>query len=325
MADAIACDVHTHLIPVEEGNLGVEPGIVWNAGASTLVVDGHKVGMADLFDATKLVAWMDANAVAHAFVSVPPPVYREQLGETESRRWADRINAGLKAVAASYPDRLSALIHLPIHCPAAAAAVAADALVEGNVAFSAPTGAPGVQLADAAFDTLWQSLSNSRAFLFMHPGSCADGRLESFYMTNLVGNPHETGVALASLALGGVLDRFPGIQFCFAHGGGSAPMLAARLERGHFTARPGIDRSLSPPQKLFGNVLVDCITHSEPALELAESVFGSGNVVFGSDWPFPMGIVDPAKQLAGIDAERRRRICCSGAIRLNYKARSKES
>ena len=315
----IACDVHTHLIPIEEGNLGAEAGVSWDAAARALTVDGHRIGMAQLFDCSKLIAWMDANGVAHAFVSVPPPVYREQLGEAESLRWAERLNAGLGAIAARYPDRLTALYHLPIQRPAAAASLAGTAVSAGVRAFAAPTGAPDVQIADAAFEPLWQTLSDAQAFLFMHPGSCADGRLESFYMTNLVGNPQETGVALASLVLGGVLDRFTGIQFCFAHGGGSAPMLAARLERGYSTARPGVDLSRSSPLSQFGKVIVDCITHSEPALQLAESVFGRDNVVFGSDWPFPMGVIEPGKQFATFDPERVRRICCSGAVRLNYR------
>ena len=95
-------------------------------------------------------------------------------------------------------------------------------------------------------------------------------------------------------------------------------MLAARLQRGYVTARPGVDASLSPPSDLFRRLLVDCITHSEPAIALAESVFGQESIVFGSDWPFPMGIISPGEQLASFDADRRRRICCSGAVRLRY-------
>ncbi|MER9316231.1 amidohydrolase [Mesorhizobium sp. M0659] len=315
---AIACDVHTHLIPVHEGQLASELGVAWDIDKKVLTVDGHRVAVPALFERDQLVRWMDDNQVARAFVSVPPPVYRDHLGEAESLRWAGRLNRGLQRIADKHPTRLTALYHIPIRWPKAAAAVAAEGIAAGTKTFAAPTGAPGVQIADAAFRPLWQALSDAGSFLFMHPGSCADGRLDSFYMGNLVGNPHETGVALASLVLGGVLAKYPGIQFCFAHGGGSAPMLAARLQRGFATARPDVDLSLPSPQSLFGNVIVDCITHSEPALELAEAVFGKQNIVFGSDWPFPMGIMQPSQQLASMDPERVQRLCCSGAIRLKY-------
>jgi aminocarboxymuconate-semialdehyde decarboxylase len=30
-------------------------------------------------------------------------------------------------------------------------------------------------------------------------------------------------------------------------------------------------------------------------LKLAQDVFGADHVLFGSDWPFPMGIPDPSR------------------------------
>ena len=42
----------------------------------------------------------------------------------------------------------------------------------------------------------------------------------------------------------------------------------------------------------------------------------SMNVVFGSDWPFPMGLVEPHAQLASLDPVRRRRIFCDNPDRL---------
>jgi aminocarboxymuconate-semialdehyde decarboxylase len=93
-------------------------------------------------------------------------------------------------------------------------------------------------------------------------------------------------------------------------------MLAGRFERGFDTSRPGIDTKRSNPRKLFRNVCVDCITHDADALELAEQVFGESNVLFGSDWPFPMGLPDPHAQMASLDTARRKRIFCDNPQRL---------
>ena len=53
---------------------------------------------------------------------------------------------------------------------------------------------------------------------------------------------------------------------------------------------------------------VDCIAHDADALRLAAAMHGQERVLFGSDFPFSMGLPDPHKQLADTDALLRRRI-----------------
>ena len=67
----------------------------------------------------------------------------------------------------------------------------------------------------------------------------------------------------------------------------------------------GIDTKAASPRKVFRNVCVDCITHDPDSLALADSVFGETQIVFGSDWPFSMGLPDPHKQLADTDGSLR--------------------
>ena len=93
-------------------------------------------------------------------------------------------------------------------------------------------------------------------------------------------------------------------------------MVAGRFERGFDTARPGVDTERLSPKKLFRNVCVDCISHDAVSLTLAEQTFGEGNVVFGSDWPFPMGLIEPHAQMADIDEPRLKRIFCDNPDRL---------
>ena len=44
--------------------------------------------------------------------------------------------------------------------------------------------------------------------------------------------PAETATAVCSLLMGGVLKRFPKLKVCFAHGGGSFPYTAGRIQHG---------------------------------------------------------------------------------------------
>jgi aminocarboxymuconate-semialdehyde decarboxylase len=108
--------------------------------------------------------------------------------------------------------------------------------------------------------------------------------------------------------LGGVLDRHADLHVCLAHGGGLSPAVVGRLQRGYDAKRPSVDLQLSTPQTIARRALIDCIVHDPNALQLAAEVFGEGNVLFGSDWPFPMGLPDPHVQLAGIAANLRKGI-----------------
>jgi aminocarboxymuconate-semialdehyde decarboxylase len=315
--ERIALDVHAHLAPIFPDDLRTIDGVAWKPDAQVLVVDGHDVGMKPLFDPPALVAWMDKHNVEQAWISIPPPLYRPQLKDDAAQAWVTYANNGLQRIAALFPDRLSPLPHLPLQAPALAAEVARDWIARGHRRFGALSGGYGaLALSDAAYEPLWRALNARRAFAFFHPGECADGRLTAFYLSNLIGNPYETAVAIGHLQFGGVFERHPDITFCFAHGGGVLPMLAGRLERGFETARAGIDTKAAPPRRMFRNLCVDCIVHDPNALVLAEQVFGETQIVFGSDWPFPMGLPEPHQQMAGLDPGRRKRIFCDNPDRL---------
>lgn len=312
----ISVDVHAHLIPVAEGGLSAFPGIAWDSETRAFAVDGHKVGLKSLFAPRALLDWMEENGVARALISVPPPVYRPHLPEVEAAAWTRALNEGLAAIVAAHPARLSALLHLPVEHPALACAIAEEAVQGGHTRFAMSAGSAGVMLSDATYGPLWAALDGAGAFLFLHPGEGCDGRLDPFYLHNLMGNPVETALAAGHLVFGGILERHPRLTVCLAHAGGATAALAGRWERGHATARPGLDTSLEPPRRTLRRLCVDCIGHGPEALALAAEVFGPDHVLFGSDWPFPMGLPRPRAQLAGLDADFLRAVLETNAPRI---------
>jgi aminocarboxymuconate-semialdehyde decarboxylase len=290
----IRLDVHAHLIPTEY--VSGAPGVAWDAAAQTLRVDGKAVGLKQLLQPEALIAWMDKNDVAQAWISVPPLVYRQQLDESASEDWSNRLNEGAAAVAARHPGRLKPLYHLPVEHPGLAARLA-HALDGDRFALCAG-GETNLTFSDALLDPLWSVLDARKAFVFLHPGRCCDGRLAPFYLENLLGNPHETAVTVAHLVFGGVLKRFPNIRFCLSHGGGTVPMLAGRWQHGFETNQPGVDTQMTPPATLLSAFYADCLTHSPAALACSAEIFGKERLLFGSDWPFLMGLSQPHDYLA---------------------------
>ncbi len=305
----IALDVHAHLVPIHPELLAGIDGVGWLADTGRLVVDGHAIGIKKLFQPEKLVAWMEKQKIAQAWVSIPPPLYRQHLAQGQAGRWFSYLNDGLGRICAAYPGRLMPLYHLPLEHPALAVDIAHKCVELGDCGFSmAAGGHEGIVYSDAVLEPLWELLDSHSSFVFMHPGHCCDGRLSAFYLENLVGNPHETAVAVSHLVLGGVCARHPLIRFCLAHGGGTMAMLAGRLQQGFDTSRPGVDTALECPREALRRFRVDCILHDADALALAAAVFGEKHVLFGSDWPFPMGLLQPHAQLTQVGDLLRHRI-----------------
>lgn len=311
--DPIALDVHAHLIPVADDRLAGFTGVTWDAATEKLVVDGHGIGLKSLFRPEALIRWMAENVVDHAWISAPPPTYRPTLGADEALRWSDALNAGLQAIAEAHPDKFSVLFHLPVEHPEVAAVIASEWIARGHKRFAMPAGGAGIMLSAPSYAPLWQVLDGAAAFLFLHPGESCDARLDPFYLANLLGNPTETAVASAHLVFGGILQRHPRLTVCLAHAGGTTAALAGRFERGFETDRPGLDNELEPPRRTLKRLCVDCIAHDAAGLMLAAEVFGPDRILFGSDWPFPMGLPKPHEQMAGVEAGLRKAIFCDNA------------
>lgn len=308
--ERIALDVHAHLAPAFKERLAAIEGVTWDEGAGALTIDGYTLAAKSVYRPEALITWMDEQRVERAWISIPPPLYRLQLAEEAMRAWVDYANDGLDMLAAKFPDRLSPLYHLPVTQPALAAQIATERASKGKARFAMPAGSQDhkVILSSPAFAPLWSALDRERAFLFLHPCKGCDPRYEPFYLHNLLGSPIETALAAAHLAMSGVLERHPGMTVCLAHGGGASAAVAGRLERGQVTGRPGADTGAQKPRLAFKRFCVDCIAHDADALQLAAAMHGAERILFGSDWPFSMGLPEPHKQLADVDAALRRKI-----------------
>ncbi|KAK2159928.1 hypothetical protein LSH36_143g02024 [Paralvinella palmiformis] len=127
------------------------------------------------------------------------------------------------------------------------------------------------------------------------------GLMNQYWFPWLIGMPAETTMAICSMIFGGVLERFPRLKVCFAHGGGSFPFTIGRIEHG-FVTRPdlcAIHNKINPRDYL-GRIYTDSLVHDEQALKLLVKVIGKDNICLGSDYPFPLGEQIPGKLIESI-------------------------
>jgi aminocarboxymuconate-semialdehyde decarboxylase len=209
-------------------------------------------------------------------------------------------NDQVAAVVKDHPERFRGLATLPLQAPERAAAElhrAMRSLGLGGAQIGTHVGARNLD--DPSLEPVWAAAHELNAFILVHPYKVAAiDRLQSYYLKNLIGNPLETTIAVASLVFGGVVARYPGITFCFAHGGGFAPYQLGRFRHGwQVRAEPkwslpaGLDDSL-------GRLCYDTILHGAASLEFLVRSAGAARVLLGSDYPFDMGQYD------GVEAVR---------------------
>jgi aminocarboxymuconate-semialdehyde decarboxylase len=143
-------------------------------------------------------------------------------------------------------------------------------------------------------------------------------RLAPAYLSNSVGQPVETAVALSHLIFGGVLDRHPALKICAAHGGGFLPTYIGRAEHA-FKTRSDAHTMAEAPSAYLRRIWFDSLVYTPDGLwHLIEQV-GVGQVVVGTDYPFDMGHYDIdalVGGVSGIDAAERAAILSGNADRL---------
>ena len=244
-------DVHTHLAPL----LSHAVEGVQEDGDGRLVVDGHRVGLPGLYDAQRLTRQLVVNGVDRAWVSAPPPFYRQGMEPAQTRFWVRALDDGLRARLAG-ESTLDRLTYLPFDQPEVALELAGD--VDDSLGWTASAGGGSVALDDPALDPLWTELEARQKPLVLHPGESPDTRLGPHYLSNLLGNPVESGVAAAQLVLGGVLARHPDLTIVLVHCGGVVPAVVGRWSRGHLRRRPPAARQRLPvPHGAGRSVRVD--------------------------------------------------------------------
>ncbi len=300
-------DVHTHIVPPAVVAAGERGAFGMRATPDTLKICAHGVPLHPLSEVAKLVDRIKSDGLDGAIVSVPPPLFRPDLRQSDRRDYASLVNEGLYEACRGHSGALRPLAYLPVEDPVLAASIASG-LDERWAGVVMGTEMADLSYASDAFDPLWRTLAEHKLPLFIHPGSTPDKRLDPFYLTNLIGNPVETTIAAANLVFAGVMQRFPGLNIILAHGGGCVAALCGRWQRGADTNRSGIAKLPLPPIEAVRRFYVDSLVHSPAFLDAIVKTIGADRILLGSDWPFPMGAPSADHELGHLDAALRHQI-----------------
>jgi aminocarboxymuconate-semialdehyde decarboxylase len=160
---------------------------------------------------------------------------------------------------------------------------------------------------DKNFDTLelypfWEAVNSLGMTLLVHhvPQGCLGAivdhmprypmigqeRMRRLHLGTYLGFGLEYTIAAAALTLGGVLDEFPNLRFCFFEAGGTWLAYAMYGSDRSFMIEPQCSRTKELPSELMKR---HCFSAVEPMENISQLVglIGSENYFFGTDYPHP--------------------------------------
>ena len=241
------------------------------------------------WDVERTLAVMDARRIDVAAISPSPLIFHTQWPAELALGLHRRVNDHLADLARKHPDRFAPLGTVPLQDADLAVAELTRCIELGLAGIEIETHAAGRNLDDPTLRPLFATAEQLRAVVFLHPLAVLGAdRMAAHYLTNLIGNPTDTAVAIASLIFGGVLEEFPRSKIVCAHGGGSTPHLCGRWDRGA-RVRPELRHLKRLPSESVRRLYFDSLVHSVDSLALLVRVVGADRVVLGSDYPYDMG------------------------------------
>ncbi len=262
---------------------------------------------------------MDRMGLDVQVMSPVPPQFNYQADAGLCAEASQIINDGLAQAAAS-SDRLVAIGTVPLQdCDRAIAEMERCMGDLGMPGLELGANAGSDEISAARLEPFWARAEELGATILLHPTSFASDRLADHYLSNVIGNPLETTVAVAHLIFDGVLDRYPGLKIILSHGGAYTAAYTARMDHA-WGARPDCRGRISrPPSDYMAQLYLDTIVFATDQLEHLHRKFGADRLLIGTDYAFDMGEYDPiehVQQTPGLDAAAVAQICGGNAVAL---------
>jgi aminocarboxymuconate-semialdehyde decarboxylase len=325
-------DVHAHVMPPETmgraGKYGPElqetdeGRLIIRVGPYASRIEASRglsaARMSGMHDPQTRLEELDAAGIDAMGVSVSPLFYLYWAEPEITIPFASVQNEGLANYCKADSNRLFFMATLPLpHI---------DACLE-ELARAVELGAKGVnvgtgQFGDLNLDSqelwpLYEEIERRSLPIFVHPYPLpmADGQLDRYNMSWVVGYTYQETMAYASLALGGVFDAFPNLKVIITHGGGSVPYQFGRLEEARLR-QPDV-RATKPLSEYRENVFFDILIHDRAGREFLLDFAGADQLLVGDNFG-GWDAVDGVALLndMGLDDEARAKIGGENAARL---------
>lgn len=272
------------------------------------------------WDPERRIKDMDAEGVDIQVLSPIPVTFAYRFPPTAVLELSRYQNDEIAKVVRGAPERFMGLGTVPLQDPELAAKEVRRVVCElGLAGVEIGTTVDGRNLDDPMLRLFWETCSQVGAAVFVHPAAVlAPERTSKYRMVYSVGYTTETGIAAASIVMSGLLDRYPRLRICFAHGGGTFPWLLPRLDQ-TWSVFDDV-RVMTPrkPSETARLLTYDTLTYDVNNVRFLIERVGVERLVMGTDYPFPLREEPPGVVVDAVDTirpEEREAILGGNALR----------
>ena len=299
-------DIHTHILPKNIPNwkekFGYGGFITLEhhqpCCAKMLKDDGHFFREIEdnCWSAERRIEECDKFNVDVQVLSTVPVMFSYWAKPADGAELAKFLNDDIAETIGKYPKQFVGLATVPMQEVKLAIKELERAKKIGLVGVEIGTNVNQKNLSEPEFFDFFAACKSLGMAVFVHPWEMmGQAEMSKYWLPWLVGMPAETSRAICSLIFSGVLEKLKNLRICFAHGGGSFPATLGRIAHG-YEVRPDLypDNKVNPREYL-GKFWLDSLVHDEAMLEYLVNLVGADKIALGTDYPFPLGELEPGK------------------------------